>query len=70
MENEVRRTYLEIGSIKRVDIQVYLDDKEVYSGISDDAPEDIKKLKYSKTTQENKMNLYVYSDLNWCWYIF
>ncbi len=64
MENEVRRTYLEIGSIKRVDIQVYLDDKEVYSGISDDAPEDIKKLKYSKTTQENKMNLYVYSDLN------
>ena len=64
MENEVRRTYLEIGSIKRVDIRVYLDDKEVYSGMSDDAPDDIKKLKYSKTTQENKMNLYVYSDLN------
>lgn len=64
MENEVRRTYLEIGSIKRVDICVYLDDKEVYSGMSDDAPDDIKKLKYSKTTQENKMNLYVYSDLN------
>lgn len=64
MENEVRRTYLEIGSIKRVDIRVYLDDKEIYSGMSDDAPDDIKKLKYSKTTQENKMNLFVYSDLN------
>lgn len=64
MENEERRTYLEIGSIKRVDIVVYIDDKEVYSGMSDDAPDDIKKLKYSKTTQDSKMNLFVYSDLN------
>lgn len=62
--NEERRTYLEIGSIKRVDIAVYLDDKEVYSGMSDDAPDDIKELKYSKTTQDSKMNLFVYSDLN------
>lgn len=62
--NEERRTYLEIGSIKRVDIVVYIDDKEVYSGMSDDAPDDIKKLKYSKTTQDSKMNLFVYSDLN------
>lgn len=64
METEERRTYLQIGSIKRVDILVYIDDKEVYSGMSDDAPDDIKKLKYSKTTQDRKMNLYVYSDLN------
>lgn len=64
MENEERRTYLQIGSIKRVDILVYIDDKEVYSGMSDDAPDDIKKLKYSKTTQDSKMNLFVYSDLN------
>ncbi len=64
METEERRTYLQIGSIKRVDILVYIDDKEVYSGMSDDAPEDIKKLRYSKTTQDNKMNLFVYSDLN------
>lgn len=62
--NEERRTYLEIGSIKRVNIVVYVDDKEVYSGMSDDAPDDIKKLKYSKTTQDSKMNLFVYSDLN------
>lgn len=62
--NEERRTYLEIGSIKRVDIAVYVDDKEVYSGMSDDAPDNIKKLKYSKTTQDSKMNLFVYSDLN------
>ena len=52
METEERRTYLQIGSIKRVDILVYIDDKEVYSGMSDDAPEDIKKLRYSKTTQD------------------
>lgn len=64
MEDEERRVYLEIGSIKKVDIIVYVDDKEVYNGMSDDAPNDIKKLKYSKTTQKNKMILYVYSDLN------
>lgn len=65
MENkEERRTYLTIGAIRKVDIIVYVDDEEAYNGMSDDAPDNIKKLKYSKTTQENKMNLFVYSDLN------
>ena len=57
------KTYMEIGSGRLLDIQVYLDDNEVYSGRTEDAPDDIKALKYSEIEAKNGIIIYkVYSD--------
>ena len=43
------KTYLQIGDCRTVDIKVILDDKEViFEGRPEDAPEEIKKLRWSK----------------------
>ena len=47
MENK-KRTYVEIGSGRLLDITVYLDNNLVYDGMVEDAPDNIKKLKYSE----------------------
>ena len=47
------KTYLQIGDCRTVDIKVILDDKEViFEGRSEDAPEEIKKLKWSKVCRK------------------
>lgn len=61
-DNE-KRVYFPIGSARLLDIKVILDDKVVYNGMVDDAPEDIRKLKYSKISLEEKFTYYVYSEL-------
>lgn len=62
MENE-KRIYLQIDSFRLMKIRVILDDKIVYEGDAEKAPENIKKLKYSKIENSDITNLYVYSDL-------
>lgn len=63
-ENKKRKVYDRVGSTKRLNINVVLDDENVYSGISDDAPENIKKLWYSEVEMGNPMTFVAYSDCN------
>lgn len=58
-----RRTYMQIGGGRLLDIQVYLDDNVIYEGVIENAPEEIKKLKYSDIKMENKLIYKVYSEL-------
>ncbi|MCI8309178.1 MAG: hypothetical protein HFJ45_03000 [Clostridia bacterium] len=59
------KTYLQISDCRTVNIKVILDDKEViFEGMSDDAPDEIKKLKWSKVQGSYPMEFYVYSELN------
>lgn len=62
-EYKQMKTYLQIGSGRLLDIQVFLDDIEVYSGKTEDAPDDIKVLRYSEIEAKNGIIKYkVYSD--------
>lgn len=47
MKNE-KVVYLTVGSGRLLNVEVYLDDKLIYQGSSEDEPEDIQNLKYSK----------------------
>lgn len=59
------KCYLPIGSARLLDIKVILDDEQViYSGMVEDAPMEIKQLKYSKVENGSKMIFYVYSECN------
>ena len=58
-----RRTYMQIGGSRLLDIQVYLDDNIIYDGAIENAPKEIKKLKYSDIKMENKLIYKVYSEL-------
>ena len=49
MENQERKAYLTIGSVRSLDIRVIFEDTEIlYEGAVEDAPEEIKRLRYSK----------------------
>lgn len=61
---EENKVYLPIGSGRLLDIVVFLDDKEIYKGRIEDAPEEIKELKYSKVKVGTPMLYYVYSSVN------
>lgn len=65
MKNEEKKVYLQIGAGRLLNIKVILDDKPEpeYEGMVDDAPDEIKKLKYSKVDMGNPITYYVYSDL-------
>lgn len=63
MENKEKRTYLQIDSFRLIKIRVLLDDIIVYEGEAEKAPENIKKLKYSKIENSDMTNLHVYSEL-------
>lgn len=54
---------MNIGSLRLLNVKVILDDNEtIFDGMIDSAPEEIKKLKYSKIKMAGKMELYVYSN--------
>lgn len=63
MENKKRRTYMQIGSGRLLDIQVYLDDELVYDGMVENAPQEIKQLRYSEVELRGKVIYIVYSDM-------
>lgn len=55
----------QFGDARLLNIKVILDDKKViYEGKVEDAPNEIKKLKYSKILMESPINYYVYSKFN------
>lgn len=65
MENQERRAYLTIGSGRLLDIRVIWEDKDVlYEGMIENAPQEIKNLRYSKVENADKMVFYVYSEFN------
>lgn len=65
MDNEIRKVFLPIGTGRFSNpIQVFLDNEKVYEGKLDTAPEEIKKLKYSKIILGNTITYYTFSDLN------
>lgn len=63
MENEEKRVYLSINTLRKLNIRVFVDDKIAYEGEAEQAPADIGKLRYSKIENSDRVNLYVYSEL-------
>lgn len=62
MENQERKAYLTIGSVRALDIRVIFEDTEIlYEDAVEDAPEEIKRLGYSKVENSDKMNCCVYN---------
>ena len=57
------KVYDNIGSLRLLNIKVIMNDKDtIYEGMVEDAPEDIKKLKYSKIDIDSGTTfLYVYN---------
>ena len=56
------KVYDNIGSLRLLNIKVIMNDKDtIYEGMVEDAPEDVKKLKYSKIEIDSWTTfLYVY----------
>lgn len=63
MEDNERKTYLPIGFARLLNIVVYLDDNKIYEGMVEDAPKEIKDLKYSKVEIGSEFVYKVYSKL-------
>ena len=60
-----RKVYNEIGLSRLLDIRVIRDDTEtLYEGMVENAPDEVKQLKYSKIQTTDKVNFYVYSEFN------
>ena len=55
---------MQIGDSRLLNIRVILDENIVYEGMVEDAPAEIKKLKYSSVNMGNPIECYVYSELN------
>ena len=53
----------QIGLGRLLDIGVYLDNKLIYDGMIEEAPDEIKKLKYSEIEVQGKVIYKVYSDM-------
>lgn len=52
---------ISIGDIRQLNIKVILNDTNViYEGAAENAPAEVKKLRYSKIQLNSPMNLYVY----------
>ena len=58
-----KRVYGQIGLGRLLDISVYLDNKLVYEGMIEEAPDEIKKLNYSEIEVQGKVMYKVYSDM-------
>ena len=60
-----RKVYNEIGLSRLLDIRVIKDDVEtLYEGMVEDAPDEIKQLKYSRIQTIDRVNFYVYNEFN------
>ena len=64
-DSKEKKVYLQIGAARLLNIRVIVDDKPKpeYEGMVDDAPPEIKKLKYSKVDMGNPITYYVYTEL-------
>ena len=60
-----KKVYNQIGLGRLLDIRVIRDDTEtLYEGMVENAPDEVKQLKYSKIQTTDKVNFYVYSEIN------
>ena len=59
------KLYQHVGESRLLNITVYLDDVEVYTGMVENAPQEVKRLKYSHIeTSGKKYEYYTYSKFN------
>jgi len=59
------KVYIQVGAGRLLDIKVFLDDIEIYDGMVDDAPSEVKNLRYSKIiTNGKKYEYYTYTKFN------
>ena len=58
------RTYLSIGDGRLLNIRVILDDNLVYEGMVENAPDELKQLKYSEVKMGNPITYIVFSQIN------
>lgn len=58
-----KRVYGQIGLGRLLDISVYLDNELIFDGMIEDAPDEIKKLKYSEIEVQGKVVYKAYSDM-------
>lgn len=64
-EEENLKCYGRINGFRLLNIDVILDDSQlIYQGTTENAPDNIKMLNYSKIDMGNPMKVYVYSSLN------
>jgi hypothetical protein len=63
MEENNRKTYMQIGLGRLLDIRVLLDNEIIYEGMVEDAPQEIKDLKYSEIEIQDKFIYKVYSNM-------
>lgn len=59
-----RKNYLPIGESRLLNIKVIVDGNLVYEGMVEDAPDEIKEMKYYKIEMGNPIIYYVDSSLN------
>lgn len=59
-----KKVYGPIGDGRLLNIKVILDGEEIYSGMVEDAPDEVKKLKYSEVKIGSQITYLVYSELN------
>lgn len=52
------KTYLQIGSGRLLNIEVFYDGDKIYEGKVEDAPDDIKVLRYNKVDAKNGKVIY------------
>ena len=62
MEENNKKAYLQIGGIRLYNIVVNYDGNEIYRGKAEEAPEEIKQLKYSKINIGSDIVCEVYSE--------
>lgn len=58
-DNEKKRNYMPIGSGRLLNIKVIVDGIEAYEGMVEDAPEEIKQMRYYKIEMGSIMTYYV-----------
>ena len=59
-----KEVYLNVGSGRLLNVEVYLDDKLVYQGSGEEEPEDIQNLMYSKIICGSITKYYCKSEYN------
>ncbi len=59
-----RKVYSIVGAGRLLNVRVYLDDKLVYEGSSEEEPDNIQALKYSKIICGSITEYYCYSEFN------
>jgi len=56
-------TFIKIGELRKLNIRVIYNEQIIYEGMSDEAPGEIKELKYSSIEQNDVLTCYVDGEL-------